>query len=147
MAFYILLFMSIYLTLSLQRSNSSNLHASNMLLYTNLRSNVKGNLELLSAWLIDKGCCMPESRLVLQPTGNHYQTITTGTLDSSAKPVILQIESRNTPSSIKALPQPNRFYKQLAKSGTTTGELGELHKNSRSPGLEDQSKMPEHIAF
>src|SRR5438874_4651342 len=50
-----------------------------MVSYTNLRSNVKGNLELLSAWLIDKGCCMPESRLVLQPTGNHYQTITTGT--------------------------------------------------------------------
>jgi hypothetical protein len=35
--------------------------------HTNLRSNVKGNLELLAAWLIDKRCCTPESRLVSVP--------------------------------------------------------------------------------
>jgi hypothetical protein len=39
------------------------------------------------------------------------------------------------------------FYRQLANSGTTTGKSGELRESSRSPGLENQSKRPEHFAF
>jgi glycine hydroxymethyltransferase len=74
--------------------------------------------------------------------------------DLIASPLILlptlvyyKIESRNTPPFISAPSQPNIFCRQLAKSGITTGEPGEQHNHSRSPGLKDQSNGPDFLAF
>ena len=69
-------------------------------------------------------------------------------LDSFANPGILQNRKSQHPTiHICTITTEYLFCRQLASSGITTGEPGELHNHSRSPGLEDLSHGPDFLAF